>query len=266
MDRVAFEAFNLGGRANLVNNSHFTQVAAPLRALGAHTAAMVSTYHDEPPHRRDDDIVWLRRLFEQPTLFVAQSVAACAAEQLSSMNMDLEPPSNVTAADGIAYAAFLTTLARTLHQHGRMLSVDAASWSPLWNFTLLRDSAVDEIVTMDTYAANFEDFDAALARAAAQIGPGKLRVGLLTRNGNTGAPLDAGEVARRLDRIMAHNITRIGIWPCTDVAACTDIVPRSWWPQLERFVRRGPVRATPRQNGMIWKSAGGDVSLSRLPA
>ena len=71
---------------------------------------------------------------------------------ISGYNVDWEPTSpNISTADAVAYAGFLDDFANALHDVGLSLSVDVATWTPLWNYTLLAATTVDQIMVMSTY-------------------------------------------------------------------------------------------------------------------
>ena len=109
-----------------------------------------------------------------------------------------------------------------------------ASWSALWNFTLLGESALDIGITMDTYATSFHSFQTGLARAQAAFAPEHLAIGLITYGD---APLNETDVAMRFDALHKARVQRIAIWPCADVDRCTKIVPDFWIPYIRRFLQ-----------------------------
>jgi len=55
---------------------------------------------------------------------------------------------NCTNDDAVAFVGFLDRFANALHDNGMELTVDAATWSPFWNFTLLSTSHVDRVILM----------------------------------------------------------------------------------------------------------------------
>ncbi len=60
-----------------------------------------------------------------------------------------------TAADGKAYANFLS---KQLHTAGFTVTVDLASWSPFFDFDAVAATAVDSLLTMDTYDSKWAGF------------------------------------------------------------------------------------------------------------
>ena len=63
--------------------------------------------------------------------------------------------------DAAAYVSFLSVFATELHGAGFRVSVDVASWSPFWDFdAIAAKTAVDTLITMDTYTSNFTRFQA----------------------------------------------------------------------------------------------------------
>ena len=53
-----------------------------------------------------------------------------------------------------AYATFIHYFANRLHAEGFKLTVDIATWSPIWNYTLLNDTAADTFISMGTYTSS----------------------------------------------------------------------------------------------------------------
>lgn len=47
-------------------------------------------------------------------------------------NVDWEPSARATADDAAAYAQFLTAFADAMHAENMELSVDIATWNPIW--------------------------------------------------------------------------------------------------------------------------------------
>ena len=92
----------------------------------------------------------------------------------TGLNVDFEPTASAKEQDAIDYANFLTLFADRLHQHGKKLTVDVATWNLVWNWTLLSHSSVDKIMLMSTYTGNFTYFQKDLALAVQQIGIEKL--------------------------------------------------------------------------------------------
>ena len=104
----------------------------------------------------------MRELFANPQPFIASCIAALKADaSLTGFNVDWEPTSGngaptPTADDAVAYAAFLDTFAKALHAAGPyQLTVAVATWSPIWNLTLLGKTDVDLIAHMGTYVGSW---------------------------------------------------------------------------------------------------------------
>ena len=158
------------------------------------------------------------------------STATCRAKKngYTGWNIDWEPsdPKKVKPGDAEAYAAFLDTFAKAMHQHDLTVTVDVASWSPIWNLTLLAQTDVDLLETMSTYTDNPDTWDKQLDAALAAIPLSKLRVGLETMR-NDGTPYDPKELARRFARLADANVRSIGLWKSP--------VPDEWWSFLNKF-------------------------------
>lgn len=227
LNAASFEDFNLGlnnaGFPSLVKNN-LTQVAPSLQQLGVQRYAMISSYPYPPQF-----LTWMRQLFASPDAFIAECIAAAKAENLTGFNIDFEPvvapgAPTPTAADAAAYAAFLDTFAQAMHAEGVMVTVDVATWSSLWNLTLIGSTAVDAIMTMQTYTDDWPTFQAKLTEAAALIPVEKLVVGLETVQDSTNAPYTDAELQQRFDMIRSLGLRRVGLWRAG--------VPDNWWQFL----------------------------------
>lgn len=219
---VAFEDYNLGQNSLLIKNN-LTQIAAPVKALGLQRWAMVSSYPYPPQF-----LNWMRQVFQNPTPFISACLKAAAVESLTGFNIDWEPQSgdNPTAQDAADYAAFLTTFSDAMHSHGILTSVDVATWSDIWNYTLLGQSSVDYIMTMSTYTGSDKLFPQEVQTAAASIPLSKLVIGLETTNDdNNGAPFNKTQLDMRFSTIAAAGIDKIAIWKAP--------IPDLWWSYMQ---------------------------------
>lgn len=78
---ASFENFNLGANSTLIKHN-LTNVATRIRAAGAMTLAMVSSYPYPP-----EFLTWMRQVFADPQPFIDACIAAAADEQLSGFNV-----------------------------------------------------------------------------------------------------------------------------------------------------------------------------------
>ena len=218
---ASFENFNLGPNSSLIKNN-LTNVATRIRAAGATTLAMVSSFPYPP-----EFLSWMRQVFANPQPFIDACVAAAAAEQLDGFNIDWEPPSSdkPTPADAADYATFLDTLAKGLHEHGLLVTVDVATWSKIWDIKAIAATAVDGIFTMNTYGDDDVVWERELALVVAEIPAEKLIIGLETTMSSSGKPYNASELTLRFDAIRAAGIRRVGLW--------SSPVPDLFWPFLK---------------------------------
>ena len=162
------------------------------------------------------------------TAWLQRAVEEAVARNVSGYNIDFEPNTASTEADGVAYAAWLTRFGDALHAAGKVLSVDVGhADAGLWNFSALAASSVDEVVTMGTYCAEFSLFKTRLQQAVELIGTHKLTVGLMSTNPNTGKPFALDEVQERFNAVAAANVQRLAIWQAP--------VPDNWWPLIRKF-------------------------------
>lgn len=110
-----------------------------------------------------------------------------------------------------------------MHSIGKKLTVDVATWSPIWNYTLLAGAKhIDSIKTMSTYTANYSEFIIQLERAAAAIPLERLSIGLETDVNITVDDLDA-----RFRELTARGIEEVALW--------LSPVPATWIPALQRW-------------------------------
>ncbi len=142
-------------------------------------------------------------------------------------NVDWEPTDGgglPSPQDAAAYASFLDLMATRLRAHGIKLSVDVATWSAIWNLTLIGKTSVDLVMTMSTYTTNFTTF-VRLAQAAQALVPAeKLVVGL---DCDVDPPLTEAEVAMRFDFLRTSGVRQIAIWRTG--------IPDLWWPYIKDF-------------------------------
>jgi len=222
LSAVSFEKYNLGPNSTLVTNN-LTDVCDTIQKDGLETWPMISSY-PYPPNFMD----WMRQLFANPQPFILTCVEQGLKYGYTGYNVDWEPTVDATPQDSVSYANFLSLFARELHLVGMKLSVDSASWSPLWNYTLLSQSKTDIVITMDTYAGAGSGWDNLLDTAVDEVGVDKLGVGLETVDPNTNAPLSLEDVAYRFQQIEKKGVKEIDIWSTP--------IPDSWIPFLSQFV------------------------------
>jgi len=219
---VSFEMYNLGPNSQLVKNN-FTSVGPQIRQWGLETFPMVSSYPYPP-----DFLDWMRQLFNNPTPFINAALKEASINGWSGLNLDFEPTAKGTPQDAIDYANFLTKFANILHKQGLKLTIDVASWNTLWNYTLLSQSTVDRIFTMDTYTAKFSYFQQSIAKAVQQIDLNKLGIGLETVKDNNNQPFSQQEIQERFDLIAKYSVIEIDIWKMG--------IPDNWWSFISTFV------------------------------
>lgn len=225
---VSFECYDLSANGTLLRNSVST-VNPILMAAGIQTFPMVSTYSDKPPHRPNTTVEHLRLLFRNPKPFMDAALQQALSLGYAGFNIDFEPENCVaTAQDAADYVDFLNHFADALHAAGKALTVDIASWSPLWDFSLLGKSRVDRLMLMDTYAGNNTVWRNALQKALASIPASQLGIGLITINPNTNLPFSDSDLQLRFNAIQKSGVQAIGIWDAP--------VPKNWFPYLKAFV------------------------------
>jgi len=218
---VSFEKYNLGPNGQLVKNN-FTQVYNILKSWGLETFPMVSSY-PYPPQFLD----WMRAVFNNPNPFITEALKEADIYKYTGFNLDWEPTTEGTPADAINYAKFLSTFADSLHKTGRILTVDVAGWNSIWNYSLISNSRVDRMFTMDTYVTNFTVWERVFLDAHKFCNIRKLGIGLETVRSND-EPYSVQELKERFDMVKKYKIQEIDIWR-------TDI-PENWWHFIAAFV------------------------------
>lgn len=230
---VSFERFNLGPNSTLVVNSDLTNVAPILKAAGFVTVAMVSSFPYPP-----EFIVWMRQVFANPGPFMQNLLAELIAHSIDGVNIDWEPTTGVLPGDAASYAAFLSDLRAQLSAHGKFVSVDAATWSPIWNLTALNTSMAafvgggsltpvlpGYVATMSTYVQTDAVFLQEAAVAAKSIKLDNLIVGLETWPGE----LTTANVTLRFVALEALGVKRVAIWRSP--------IPDFWWGIIRGWAR-----------------------------
>lgn len=117
---------------------------------------------------------------------------------------------------------------KAMHSNGILTSVDVATWSPIWNYTLIGDTSIDYIMTMGTYTTTWSEWQTQFADALT-LPPSKLVVGLEDDNG-----LTSSDLKLRFDAINGAGVRQIAIWR----AGIEDI----WWPFIDAFVAQNARR------------------------
>lgn len=93
---------------------------------------------------------------------------------LTGVNVDFEPSVGGNHQDAIDYANFMNLFANSLHEEGYLLTMDVATWNPVWDWSLLNSTSVDRIMIMSTYTGNWTIFQKDLNLALQQISLDKL--------------------------------------------------------------------------------------------
>jgi len=163
---------------------------------------------------------WMRQLFNGSVYaqqFFNNAIDLAKKNNFTGWNIDWEPEDgvrgpNATAQDGLDYAQFLDTFAKVLHAENIELTVDIASWSPLWDFEHLAATGVDRLCNMDTYTGNFNLFKSKLSRSVKQIGFPLLGVGLEVLNENRNRAFNTTELYERFELLYSVDAQEIDLW------------------------------------------------------
>lgn len=222
---VSFEKYTLGPDSTLVDNE-LTEVSFQLNKIGVETWPLLSSF----PHP-DEFIDWMRQVFENPEPFISSCIQAAKKYDYVGWNLDWEPTGNdVTEEDGLNYAKFIDTFAKALHEADLMLTVDYATWSPIWNVTAMAETDVDKLISMGTYTSTDSSFTHQLQILTDAVnGDGsRAGVGLENVNASTGERIPMDEVVWRFNETVNGGAQEIDIWRMP--------VPPLWWPLIEHFV------------------------------
>ncbi|MEM0272902.1 MAG: hypothetical protein QW514_10215 [Thermoprotei archaeon] len=215
---VSYEQYELGSSANLELIPGISNVTGAVLADGLEAWPMIIS-------ASLGDIV---RLLGNESGFISAAVSIASHTNISGFNVDFEPSAQANASVALSYARFLTVFADALHRVGKRLSVDVASWNGFWNFSDLANTSVDMFYDMDTYAAGLAEFENALSTANSTIPHGKLGVGLITVDVDTGAPLGYDAVLQRFELVEDYGVRSIAIWDMP--------LPSFWWNLTAGFL------------------------------
>eukprot|EP01100_Stratorugosa_tubuloviscum_P000240 TRINITY_DN104_c3_g2_i1.p1 TRINITY_DN104_c3_g2~~TRINITY_DN104_c3_g2_i1.p1 ORF type:complete len:278 (-),score=129.90 TRINITY_DN104_c3_g2_i1:153-986(-) len=219
LSAVSFELYNLGPQSTLVVNN-FTNVLPYIKSTGLESYAMISSYPYPP-----DFLDWMHQLFQNPQPFIDTCIKEAQTRGFTGFNVDFEPTTTATNQDAQDYANFLTKFANALHQVGKKLTVDAATWNPIWNYTLLGQTSVDRICIMSTYTNNDSSFLKNLDLAVSQIPLSKLGIGI---ENDWDPQLTEDQVELRFTSTQQAGVNEIDIWKMP--------MPSSfWWDQIQTY-------------------------------
>ena len=189
---IAFERYNLGPNSTLVFNSDLYDLNSVLRKnfsqVVSQRIAMISSFPYPPQF-----LSWMRQLFANSTGFIDNLKQELVAHEIDGVNVDFEPTTDATEQDAVEYAAFLQTLKNSLGQVGKVVTVAAATWSTIWNLTLIAESLAPTaasknipgyLTSMNTYTYSNQVFEKMLLADMDVFAPtkqvGRLVVGLET--------------------------------------------------------------------------------------
>ncbi len=218
---VSFEHYILVSTGNMREILLLSNVTSGIESLGLQTFPMVIT----------TSLANIEQLIAHPSNFIHEAVSAAVGAGYTGYNIDFEPSQTANNSVAVSYALFLTNLADALHNAGKKLTVDIASWNPFWNFSALANTTVDTLYDMNTYASPFFNFGYALDSDLAVISPPRLGVGLITVNVNNGTLLQSNSVNERFLALEKDGVTSIAVWDMP--------LASYWWHDLSDFVGIG---------------------------
>ena len=218
---VSFEKYTLGPNSTLVDNN-LTEVSSHITKLGLEAWPLLSSFPHPP-----EFIDWMRFAFKNPDNFIDACISEAKKFGYHGYNLDWEPTDEVNVEDSIAYADFIDLFAKRLHMEGLQLSVDVATWSPIWNYTFIAATEVDYVISMGTYTSTDSSFSKQLSLIVENFGD-RAGVGLETVNASTELRIPLDEVQWRMNEIEKSGAQEIDIWRMP--------VPSLWWPMLEKYV------------------------------
>jgi len=212
---VAYESFTVSNNSEFIS-FNYSQVGPQLQQMNLQTWPMITTF----------DLGTMRSLFNDPQDFIIKAVQVGSQFAFTGYNIDFEPNGDADDDDAQNFAGFLTTFANALHESKMLLSVCVADWSPFWNFTYIGDSTVDQIITMDTYATPFSEYQYGFMLAVNNIPANKLSIGLI--DDPSGENFTTAELELRFNMISKYNIQSIALWDTP--------IPANYLPFLENFI------------------------------
>lgn len=112
--------------------------------------------------------------------------------------------------------------ADAMHEHGKKLSVDVASWSEIWNLTALAMTSVDRLITMSTYTNSTAFYYVGLGAALTTVPLNKLGIGF-----ECALTLSHRALKSRIDDMLVSGVQEIDVWVTP--------IPNNWWSELERY-------------------------------
>ncbi|ETO25914.1 hypothetical protein RFI_11221 [Reticulomyxa filosa] len=244
INAVSFERYGLGPNGTLVIHN-YTNVIPQLQWIQQtneaenngmfYTFPMLSSY----PYP-NEFLAWMRELWNSSELtqsFIRSCISEALRYNFSGFNVDFEPndTSEITNEDASNYVAFLNTFAEQLEIYDLYLTMDYASWSPLWNLTLLSDGLATKTglnIDMSTYTSSYDEwlyvFNVSVQAFQSNHNLQRLGIGLATWNLTNGqSDLTANAVMERIQVIKLYNVTHIGIWDMP--------LPDYWLQPLQAF-------------------------------
>jgi len=128
---------------------------------------------------------YMRSVFADPEPFIQACLDAARAQGIAGFNIDWEPQTgeSPTAKDASDYATFLGNFTFAMHDRaGLVVSVDVATWSPIWNIPLIDSASGLELtlLTMSTYTDNWVTWQKELAYFVSAVPSHQLVIGLET--------------------------------------------------------------------------------------
>jgi len=219
---VSYERYNLGANSTLILNN-LTDPTEKIQSFGLQTFPMVSSYPYPPQF-----LTWMRQVFQNPDPFINAMIEAGTKFKYTGWNLDWEPTVNGTAEDALNYAVFLNSAALKLQEKGMLLTVDVATWNPIWNLSAIAATNVNRMMFMSTYTGGWTTWQHMLDIAVSKIGLEKLGVGLDTHNPGTKDLLTEAQVRERFSALSKAGVLEVDIWAMP--------LPDYWIPILQEFV------------------------------
>ncbi|MBX8632034.1 MAG: hypothetical protein J9259_05905 [Thermoplasmata archaeon YP2-bin.285] len=235
---VSFERYLLGPEGIFETFSPISNVTDAIRSFGLQTFPMIVSVN----------LTNIEYLLMHPSSFISSAVTKAFDAGYTGYNIDFEPTQNANNTVALEYSSFLTKFADALHEKGKQLTVDIATWNPFWNFSSLANTTVNVLYDMGTYSSPSYNFAAALDYAVSIIPLQKLGIGLITTNVNNGQILSNSSVLTRFQYLESYKAENVAVWD----------MPLSsyWWTYLSQFIGK---KSTPGGNN-LWLPAAAAVA------
>jgi len=148
----------------------------------------------------------LRKLWANPTRFFTSAIKLAKEYNLRGFNVDFETQEDPTPQDNFALGMFLDSFAALMQSMGLELSMDVNNEFPIFNHTMLANSALNRLILMDTYDPGLPFWVQAVKGGLDFYPPTRIGMGFLYCGYNS------TELLLRLKTASLLGINEVDIW------------------------------------------------------